>query len=294
VVNFSDWMLDIQQRMELTLGSYLEAPASDLAGLYEAMRYAVLGGGKRVRCLLAFAAGESSAASIDVLEVVAASIEMIHAYSLVHDDMPEMDNDVLRRGKPTCHVRYGQAMALLAGDALQARAFELLANLNLAVPERKLRMIKILSKAAGPAGMVGGQAIDFVNVGISLSFQQLERMHQLKTGALIHAAVMIGGLAGDLGQDREEILDAYGRQVGLLFQVVDDVLDAVASTELLGKTAGKDAEDHKPTYVTILGLDTARRFAVDLHKSAVLSVSSLGREGHNLVELADFILQRQF
>ena len=251
---FDDWMRGVQAGMEDALAACLPGPADVPARLHEAMRYAVLDGGKRVRPLLVYAAGELRPAGADLLARAAAAVELIHAYSLVHDDMPCMDDDALRRGKPTVHVRYDEATALLVGDALQSQAFLALA-LAEGDPARKMEMLALLARAAGSAGMCGGQAIDLASVGLPLSLAELERMHRMKTGALLRAAVLLGALAGGpLSASEAAALEAYADAVGLAFQVVDDVLDATADSATLGKTAGKDAADNKPTYVSILGM----------------------------------------
>jgi farnesyl diphosphate synthase len=246
--------------------------------------------------LLAFAAGELAAADPVRVEAVAAAVELIHAYSLVHDDLPCMDNDVLRRGKPTCHVEFDEATALLAGDALQPLAFQILAEHVVADdPGAQLEMLKILALASGSRGMAGGQAIDLASVGKTLSLPELEFMHIHKTGALIRAAVVLGARCGsglDAGQlDR---LERYAKTVGLAFQVVDDVLDCDASTATLGKTAGKDAAQAKPTYVSILGLARARALAEELRAEAHAALASFGAKAARLRELADFIVLRRF
>jgi farnesyl diphosphate synthase len=238
----------IQARMEAALGRYLPAAGIAPARLHEAMRYAVLEGGKRVRPLLTFAAGEASGARPERLEAAAAAVELIHAYSLVHDDLPCMDDDVLRRGKPTVHVEYGEATALLAGDALQSLAFQLLAEHAVADdPRAQLEMLRLLAAAAGSRGMAGGQQVDLDAVGKPLSVPELESMHIHKTGALIRAAVLLGAACGSADEAARERLDHYAKTVGLAFQVVDDVLDAESPSATLGKTAGKDARQGKPT-----------------------------------------------
>jgi farnesyl diphosphate synthase len=257
------------------------------------MRYAVLDGGKRVRPLLVYAAGELHDADRAVLARAAAAVEMIHAYSLVHDDMPCMDDDALRRGKPTVHVKYDEASALLVGDALQSQAFLVLAEAG-GDPVRTVQMLRLLAAASGSAGMCGGQAIDLASVGITLSLAELEQMHRLKTGALLRASVLLGALCGKTPDAAETAaLDAYAAAVGLAFQVVDDVLDATADTTTLGKTAGKDAVDHKPTYVSILGLDASRALAQKLKEDAHRALLPFGDNAQRLRELADLIVQRK-
>ncbi len=286
----------VQTRMEAALQRFLPAPEIVPGRLHRAMRYAVLGGGKRVRPLLAFAAGELTGADPVRVEVVAAAVEMIHAYSLVHDDMPCMDNDVLRRGKPTCHVEFDEATALLVGDALQPLAFQLLADHAVADSAgTQVEMVRILAAASGSRGMAGGQAIDLASVGKSLSLAELEFMHIHKTGALIRAAVSLGARCGSVPQAKElDRLEHYAKTVGLAFQVVDDVLDCEASTATLGKTAGKDAAQEKPTYVSILGLAQARALAEELRGAAHATLLSFGDKAARLRELADFIVLRKF
>jgi farnesyl diphosphate synthase len=294
--DFAAWTGAIQARMESALQRFLPAPGIVPERLHRAMRYAVLGGGKRVRPLLAFAAGELAAADPLRVEVVAAAIEMIHAYSLVHDDLPCMDDDVLRRGRPTCHVEFDEATAMLVGDALQPLAFQIMAEHVLANdPRVQLEMLRILAVASGSRGMAGGQAIDLASVGRALSLPELELMHIHKTGALIRAALVLGARCGS-GLDEKQFqgLERYAKTVGLAFQVVDDVLDCAASTATLGKTAGKDAAQAKPTYVSILGLARARDLAEELRAEAHAALSSFGASALRLRELADFIVLRKF
>ncbi len=294
-IAFADWMAATQARTETALARYL--PGSDCipARLHDAMRYATLGGGKRVRPLLAHAAGELTGADAAKLDVVACAVEMIHAYSLVHDDLPCMDDDVLRRGRPTCHVEFDEPTALLVGDSLQTQAFELLASQPLGEPAKQLEMIALLAHASGSRGMAGGQAIDLASVGKPLEQAELELMHALKTGALIRAAVMLGALAGQaLTADERNNLDRFAKRAGLLFQVVDDILDCTASTATLGKTAGKDEAADKPTYVALLGLDRARAYADELRADALAALSCFGERATRLTQLADFICHRQF
>ena len=293
--DFSSWASAQQSRFESVLQQLL--PAADLAPqrLHQAMRYAVLDGGKRVRPLLAFAAGELAGASLSRLNIAAAAVELIHAYSLVHDDMPCMDDDVLRRGKATCHVQYDEATALLVGDSLQTLAFQLLAEHPLNDdPRQQLDMVKILTIASGSRGMAGGQAFDLDSVGKTLTLPELEFMHIHKTGMLIRAAILLGAHCGNVSDEQMAKLDHFGKCVGLAFQVVDDVLDSVADTATLGKTAGKDADHHKPTYVTLLGVAAAKEMAQQLHQSAIDSLADFGDGAQRLRELADFIVLRKF
>ncbi|SHH27284.1 polyprenyl synthetase family protein [Massilia sp. CF038] len=292
--SFDEWMKAVQAHVEEALGAFLPAAGTVPHKLHEAMRYTALGGGKRVRPLLAFAAGALSGASTAALERAAAAVEMIHVYSLVHDDMPCMDDDALRRGKPTVHVAYDEATALLVGDALQAQAFLVLAEGGTVPPARQVAMLRLLAHAGGSAGMCGGQAIDLDSVGIALTLEQLEQMHQLKTGALLRASVVLGALAGgDLGEAQLAALDGYAKAIGLAFQVVDDVLDATADSATLGKTAGKDAAANKPTYVSILGLEQSRVLAEKLRNDAHAALAQFGDKAERLRQLADLIVQRK-
>jgi farnesyl diphosphate synthase len=293
--DFSTWVSAHQSRFEDVLKRLL--PQADIAPhrLHGAMRYSVLEGGKRVRPLLAYAAGELAGAPVERVEIAAAAVELIHAYSLVHDDMPCMDDDVLRRGKPTCHVEYDEATALLVGDALQSLAFQLLSEHRLNDDAaRQLQMVKLLAVATGSRGMAGGQAIDLASVGQQLTLPELEQMHIHKTGALIRAAILLGAHCGTLNQAQLDRLDHYGKCIGLAFQVVDDVLDSEADTATLGKTAGKDADNDKPTYVTLLGVPAAKKMAAELHGEALDALAEFGAAAQRLRELADFIVMRKF
>lgn len=284
----------MQGRVEVALSGLLPEAGTPPSRLHQAMRYAVLGGGKRVRPLLAFAAGEVSGAPVDRLEGVACALECIHAYSLVHDDLPCMDDDVLRRGKPTVHVQFDEPTALLVGDALQSLAFEVLSRHGGAgSAAQQLEMVAVLAVASGSRGMAGGQAIDLAAVGQRLSLDELETMHRLKTGALISAAVRLGALCGDpLDARALQSLDRYARAIGLAFQVVDDCLDAEAPTAALGKTAGKDAAHGKPTYVSLLGLARAKALAESLRGEAHEALTRFDDRGTRLAALADFIVRR--
>ena len=298
--DFGAWMATVQARVEAALGHALPQEGVVPLRLHSAMRYAVLGGGKRVRPLLVFAAGDLAGAAPARLDAAACAVECIHAYSLVHDDMPCMDDDVLRRGKPTVHVEFDEPTALLVGDALQSLAFQLLAEGTLAdQPRAQLDMLRVLAVASGSRGMAGGQAIDLDSVGRALALPELEMMHIHKTGALIRASVGLGARCGAGLSDAElEHLDHYAKCVGLAFQVVDDVLDAEASTATLGKTAGKDAANNKPTYVSLLGAARARELAGELREQAHASLAALGPalrpRTRRLAELADFIVLRKF
>jgi len=291
--DLSVWSAAHLARIERALERWVSADAAtDAQGgapaeLIAAMRYAVLDGGKRLRPLLVLAASEAAqAASGGLSEIVttpevalraACAVELIHAYSLVHDDLPCMDNDVLRRGKATVHVKFGEASALLAGDALQALAFELLTPEDDAIPARQqAALCRLLARAAGNAGMAGGQAIDLASVGLALNERQLRQMHRLKTGALLQASVMMGAACGQVSAQAETALMAYGAAIGLAFQVVDDMLDVTADSATLGKTAGKDADQDKPTFVSLLGLERAGVHAQELLAQALAALARSG------------------
>lgn len=282
--------------MEQVLDKLLPAPDIAPQRLHQAMRYSVLGGGKRVRALLAHAAGELCAVDPEKVDFAAAAVEMIHAYSLVHDDLPCMDDDDLRRGKPSCHRQFDEATALLVGDSLQSLAFQVLAYPELDIaPHRQVAILQTLAVASGSRGMAGGQAIDLASQGLSLTQQELEFMHIHKTGALIRTAALLGAYCADEpDQGKNAAIDRYAMHIGLAFQVVDDILDTQADTATLGKTAGKDAKQNKPTYVTILGVERARTLAQELHANALAELEPYGSHAQRLVELADFITQRQF
>jgi farnesyl diphosphate synthase len=287
-----EWVQVRLQRTEEALSAWV--PARAPARLGEAMRYAVLDGGKRLRPLLVLGACEAVGGNEQAALRAGCAVELIHAYSLVHDDMPCMDNDVLRRGKPTVHVQFGEATALLAGDALQALAFELLAPDDAGIPERtQARLCRLLARAAGQAGMAGGQAIDLAAVGKSLTESELRTMHRLKTGALLQASVMMGAACGEADTGALAGLSAYGRAVGLAFQVVDDILDVTADSATLGKTAGKDAAQDKPTYVSLLGLEAARRHAAELLEQARTALQATGlADTRALRALAEMVVHR--
>ena len=294
-VDFQSWAAARQSRIELFLEKVLPAPRIAPESLHAAMRYAVLGRGKRVRPLLAYGAGELSGADLERVTIAGAAVELIHAYSLVHDDLPCMDDDVLRRGKPTCHVEYGEATALLVGDALQSLAFQLLGEYRVADdPNDQLQMVKLLGTASGSRGMAGGQAMDLACVGRRISLPELELMHIHKTGALIRASTLLGAGCGGITRTELAQLDTFAKLIGLAFQVVDDVLDAAAPTATLGKTAGKDADRDKPTYVSVLGLADSRRFAEQLRQDALAALCAFGDRAMRLRQIADFIVLREF
>jgi farnesyl diphosphate synthase len=280
--------------MERTLAVLMPDPASPPQRLHAAMRYSTLGGGKRVRPMLALAAGMVTDADRERVKVAAAAVEFIHAYSLIHDDLPCMDDDVLRRGRPTCHIEFDEATAMLAGDALQSLAFEVVSTHKLAdSADRQVEMIRLLTRACGSHGMAGGQAIDLANVGKPMTVPELEFMHILKTGALIRASVLMGAMCGRALPDAGmQALYHYAKYVGLAFQVVDDVLDCESNTEKLGKTAGKDRDANKPTYVSLMGLKPAKQFADELLADAIEAVSGFGDKAIRLKQLAEFIVRR--
>ncbi|HHJ14237.1 MAG TPA: (2E,6E)-farnesyl diphosphate synthase [Gammaproteobacteria bacterium] len=288
-------MMHCQKRVERALDRLLP-PASTLpTRLHEAMRYAVLGGGKRIRPLLVYATGQALDADPSALDVAACAVECIHAYSLVHDDLPAMDDDELRRGRPTCHRAFDEACAILAGDGLQAQAFWLLAHADMGgiEPARRLKMLKQLALAAGSRGMVGGQAIDLAAVGRTLDIAELEDMHIHKTGMLIRASVLLGALcAGEVDNDTWRALDHYGKCIGLAFQVQDDILDVTGDTRELGKQAGADQARDKPTYPALLGLAGARERARELHTDALDALSGMDQRADPLRWIATFVVER--
>ncbi|ADY93001.1 polyprenyl synthetase family protein [Neisseria meningitidis] len=289
------WQQRAQAQTELLLERFLPSENEIPHTLHEAMRYAALDGGKRLRPMLVLAASELGEAVHEAVEQAMAAIEMIHVYSLVHDDMPAMDNDSLRRGKPTCHIKYGEANALLTGDALQTQAFDVLSRPTELPAARQLAMLSVLAKAGGSRGMAGGQAIDLANVGKQMVQADLEQMHSLKTGALIRAAVLLGATAcPDLSDAELSVLDAYAAKLGLAFQVIDDVLDCEADTATLGKTAGKDADNDKPTYVKLMGLEAARSYAHKLVAEAVALLEPFGDKALRLRQLAEFAVARKY
>jgi farnesyl diphosphate synthase len=284
-----------RERVERALDAALPNAATTPGRLHEAMRYASLEGGKRVRALLVYAGGAAVGAKEADLDAPACAVELIHAYSLVHDDLPAMDDDDLRRGKPTCHRAYDEATALLVGDALQSLAFEVLAAApaGAVAPPRRVEMLRTLAMASGSLGMAGGQAIDLAAVGRPLTLEELETMHRLKTGALICASVRLGALAGALADEASLArLQRYAGCIGLAFQIRDDILDVEASTEALGKRQGADAALGKPTYTSILGLTAAKARAADLHREAIAAIAPFDSDTALLRDLADFIVSR--
>jgi geranylgeranyl pyrophosphate synthase len=284
-----------QTRIEGVLERTLSLPDPGTERLRAAIRYSVLGAGKRLRPTLVYLSGESFGAPLSALDTPAAAVELIHVYSLVHDDLPAMDNDDLRRGRPTCHRAYDEATAILVGDALQALAFSVLANepmTGVSVAAR-LEMIRVLARAIGVVGMAGGQAIDLAAVGGTLTVASIEDMHRRKTGALIEASVLLGALAAGVGEGAElAMLRHYGAEVGLAFQIQDDILDIEGDPRLLGKTVGADAAHAKPTYPSTAGLSAARARATQLRDAAIAALAPLGARGTTLAELASFVVKR--
>ena len=295
VSELPDHLLALSARADDVLARVLSAEEQPPVELHRAMRYAVLGGGKRLRPLLVYATGRTFGAPVERLDAPAVAVEIIHAYSLVHDDLPAMDDDSLRRGRPTCHVVFGEAMAILAGDALQALAFDVLARdaaLNVDAATR-IEMVRALSVACGSQGMAGGQAFDLAAVGKTLTKDELERMHVHKTGALIRASVRLGALAaGCRDAAMLDALERYAHAIGLAFQIRDDLLDIEAGTEQLGKTAGKDAAASKPTYPAILGIEASRAELARLTAGALAAIEALGKRAKPLCDLARFVAER--
>ena len=283
-----------QQRIEGVLAHALEIGGAATPRLLEAMRYSTLAGGKRVRPILVYATGEALGASLEVLDAAAAAVELIHVYSLVHDDLPAMDNDDLRRGRPTCHRAFDEATAILVGDALQARAFEVLANGPASIPaSARIEMLRVLADAIGTRGMAGGQAIDLEAVKQLLGKPELERMHRQKTGALIQASVLLGAIsAGSQDIPERAALAEFGAEIGLAFQIQDDILDVEGTTTALGKRAGADADRIKPTYPSVLGLQESREEALARRDRAIAALKPWGTRFAALSEFANFLVAR--
>ncbi len=287
---------EYRERIENYLSHYLPKSQESPQTLHEAMRYSVLGGGKRIRPILVYATGITLGAKLEQLDCAAAAVELIHAYSLVHDDLPAMDNDDLRRGKPTCHKAFNDATAILAGDALQALAFQLLCEHQSVPfnPSNILKKINILATASGANGMVGGQAIDIDATGKSLTLDQLETMHSKKTGALIRASVLLGAYsATQIEAVQLDKLEHYSRCVGLAFQIRDDILDVESSTQILGKQQGADENNAKPTYTTLLSVEKAKKVADQLHQEAIESLANFDAKADILRGISNYIVQRQ-
>ncbi|MGB5276228.1 MAG: (2E,6E)-farnesyl diphosphate synthase [Gammaproteobacteria bacterium] len=295
--DFNSSLKRYQLRVNRTLSDFLPNSPTLTHNLIEAMRYSVIGGGgKRIRPAMVYAAGEATGVDQDILDTPACAVEMIHAYSLIHDDLPAMDDDDLRRGQATCHVAFDEATAILAGDALQTHAFAILAASNLGVDDRRrLQMITLLASATGSEGMAGGQAIDIAAVGHSLTLEELEAMHRLKTGALIKASILLGAMCGpEVSEDELTLLGRYADCIGLSFQIQDDILDVVGDTETLGKPIGSDEKMHKPTYPSILGLDASRKLALEQHDRALAHLQTLDARANKLRQLSAYIIEREF
>ncbi len=304
--NFAQWQKFYLDRIEQNLQNFLPPEVgnnSSLNLLHKAMRYSVLNGGKRIRGLLVYACAELYKNNVKenefcLLDRISSALEIIHSYSLVHDDLPAMDNDTLRRGKPTCHVAFGEANALLVGDALQSLAFEILSenfvgnNNEILVKQSKL--VNILAKSSGSLGMAGGQAIDLNAVGINLSETELKQMHELKTGKLILAPILMSSVAINFSEEDSILLENFGKKIGLLFQIVDDILDCIADPKLLGKSVGKDEQNHKPTYVSLKGLENAKNEANLIYTSAISDLEKFGENATMLKNLTDLIAKRAF
>jgi geranylgeranyl diphosphate synthase type II len=295
-VAFAERLDHYRRRVDQKLATVLSADPEVPERLLEAMRYSVLGGGKRVRPLLVYASGELVGAAEELLDSLAAAVELIHAYSLVHDDLPAMDDDDLRRGRPTTHRKFDEATAILAGDALQALAFEVLAaDRKLAAqPHALIAILAWLARAAGPAGMVGGQQLDMDAEGQRVDERSLERIHRGKTGALIRASIMMPSELGELTAEQRGNLDVFARDIGLVFQIRDDVLEVEQDTATLGKNAGSDAGNDKSTYPSVLGLEGARRRANETQERAVAALRTLGERSDGLFWLSEFILNRSY
>lgn len=294
---FQPRLSSYQQRVNSALNKYLPSNDPPEHNLAEAIRYSVVGGGKRIRPAMVYAAGEAMGVSTDLLDIPACAIEMIHAYSLIHDDLPAMDDDDLRRGLPTCHKAFDEATAILAGDALQALAYEILAkdDHNELTPEHRINMLSLLTEASGAHGMAGGQAVDLASVGKQLNLAQLENMHRLKTGALIRASILLGGMCQkNITNDEINILSEYSLCIGLSFQIQDDILDVISDTETLGKPQGSDEAQEKPTFPAIIGLEESKQLALEQHQQALKILQPLDEKADSLRELSAYIVERRF
>ena len=286
-----------RKRVDTALDKYLPSEDPPEHNLAAAIRYSVIGGGKRIRPAMVYAAGEAMGVSTDLLDIPACAVEMIHAYSLIHDDLPAMDDDDLRRGRPTCHKAFDEATAMLAGDALQAMAYEILAkdDHKELTPEHRIEMLSLLTEASGAHGMAGGQAVDLASVGKKLTLEQLEHMHRLKTGALIRASILLGGMCKqDVNQQELDILSEYALCIGLSFQIQDDILDVISDTETLGKPQGSDQEQEKPTFPAIIGLEESKQRALEQHEAALKILEPLDQKADSLRQLSAYIVERQF
>jgi farnesyl diphosphate synthase len=292
---FQKWLEVHLHRVEAALNHELPDSRTWPRRLHDAMAYAVNAGGKRIRPLLIYAAAElgvDRVENLNAIDTAAAAIEFMHTYSLVHDDLPSMDNDDLRRGKPTTHKAFDEATAMLVGDALQTQAFLALSRMDVSASMR-IELVKELASASGSEGMAGGQAIDLQSVGQTLSQSDLEMMHRMKTGALLRASVRMGGILGNVSDHEKTALDQYAQSLGLCFQVIDDILDATSDSQTLGKTAGKDAQNDKPTFVSLMGLDTAKKYANELNQQAFFAIEPFGPRAHALMDIAQWVTARQ-
>jgi len=290
--NLTEQLKIYQKEVDQALLTRLPTQDSNPKRLHQAMHYVVFNGGKRVRPVLVYAAGEALGVDLTALHAPAVAVELIHAYSLTHDDLPAMDDDDLRRGKPTCHKAYDEATAILTGDALLTLAFDVLSQNNNAGAENQLKMIKILAKASGAAGMVGGQAIDFFSMGQILTLDELKHMHAHKTGALINASVLLGACAANADAKQTKALSDYANCIGLSFQIRDDILDVEGDTAIIGKSQGSDEALNKPTYPTLLGLDGAKQAALDLHDNALVALDIFDEKADTLRNLSEYIVNR--
>ncbi len=294
---FQSLLETYQKRVDAALDKYLPSDDPPEHNLAAAIRYSVIGGGKRIRPAMVYAAGEAMGVSTDLLDIPACAVEMIHAYSLIHDDLPAMDDDDLRRGRPTCHKNFNEATAILAGDALQALAYEILAkdDHKELTPEHRIEMLSLLTEASGAHGMAGGQAVDLASVGKQLTLDQLEHMHQLKTGALIRASILLGGMCKqDISQPEIDMLSNYALCIGLSFQIQDDILDVISDTETLGKPQGSDEKQEKPTFPAIIGLEKSKQLALEQHELALKTLEHLDEKADSLRLLSAYIVERQF
>ena len=294
---FQPHLENYQKRVNTALDKYLPVNDPPEHNLAEAIRYSVIGGGKRIRPSMVYAAGEAMGVSTDLMDIPACAVEMIHAYSLIHDDLPAMDNDDLRRGLPTCHKAFDEATAMLAGDALQALAYEILAkdDHKELTPEHRIQMLSLLTEASGAHGMAGGQAVDLASVGKQLTLEQLELMHRLKTGALIRASILLGGMCKqNITKQEIDILSNYALCIGLSFQIQDDILDVISDTETLGKPQGSDAEQEKPTFPAIIGLERSKELALEQHELALKHLEPLDEKADSLRQLSAYIVERRF
>lgn len=294
---FQSRLLNYQQRVNTALDKHLPNDDPPEHKLAQAIRYSVMGDGKRIRPAMVYAAGEAIGAATDLMDIPACAVEMIHAYSLIHDDLPAMDNDDLRRGRPTCHKAFDEATAILAGDALQALAYEILAkhkHKELSA-KRRIKMLCLLTEASGAHGMAGGQAVDLASVGKQLNLKQLEHMHQLKTGALIRASILLGGMCKkDITPLEVNCLSNYAQCIGLSFQIQDDILDVTADTRTLGKPQGSDQAQEKPTFPATIGLEQSKNLALEQHRLALKQLEPLSHKADGLRQLSAYIIERQF